>query len=227
MRNCIRLILITVVLSLSAVCVISCGEGGGRRQTDEVCGCMERSCLEARLGDYMSTFPQSQLRDVYKFCFQDFFGLEHLLSDSLAALRYIESEMAYADSADWQLPLFHYPLLDSHYVRFDINYVRQGVIPADKLVSAMLKSVGKSSFGSEDLERWKKCWGDILSVLQDMGDKRPLCFDEDRATIDSLFAGGHYALHHSKLYNATYRQHYRIVSSEVFQSDLLPLIGEE
>ena len=177
-----------------------------------------------RLQAYMDTYPQSQLRDVYKYCFQDRFGLEHLLSDSMSAVRYLEYELQNADTADWHYPLFHYPTLYGNYVRVDINYVRKGIVPMGVMVSAMLRSTdGIEPVGEEDVEAWRKEWGNLREVLLDI---RPLpCnFVEDSEVIDALLASGKYAVHHSAQFNKTYHQHYRIVRSDVFEHLLMPYI---
>lgn len=178
--------------------------------------------VTARLQDYMNRFPQSQLCDVYKFCFQDCFGIEHLLTDSMAAVRYIEYEMNNADTADWQQPLFHYSLLNGNYVRVDIGYVRKGIIPLGTLVSAMLRSSTPVDY---DADKWREQWHSILDILQEITPK-PLNYDEDYRLIEQTIDSGKYALHHSRLFNATYRQHYRIVRRDVFEEMLLPLIGK-
>ena len=176
---------------------------------------------ECRLCLYMHCYPQSQLRDVYKYCFQDYFGLEHLMSDSLAAVRYIEAEIRSADSTDWQRPLFYYPLLKNNYVRVDIGYVRQGIIPLATMVSAMLQSSQPVDY---DAGQWHKRWQSLLALLNNPHCKKPLNYDEDYQLIEQTIKSGKYALHHSRLFNETYRQHYRIVRRDVFEQMLLPLI---
>lgn len=178
---------------------------------------------ECRLSLYMQRYPQSQLRDVYKYCFQDYFGLEHLLSDSLAAVRYIEAEIRSADSTDWQQPLFYYPLLKNNYVRVDINYVRQGIIPLGTLVSAMLHSSQPVDY---DAEQWHDRWQSLLQLLNNPNCKKPLNYEEDYQLIEQVIKSGKYAIHHSRLFNETYHQHYRIIRCDVFEWMLLPLIIE-
>lgn len=178
------------------------------------------------LQDYMWRYPQSQLRDVYKFCFQDYFGLEHIMSDSIAAIRYIESEIANTDPSHWQHPPFVYPLtLKGDYVRVDINYVRLGVIPIGTLVSAMLHSNRKNTDDIAMLSMWKERWSSLLRCLEDVY-PRPLNFESDREYIDKLLSEGGYALHHSELFNKTYQQHYRIVRRDVFIRLLAPLLNK-
>lgn len=176
---------------------------------------------ECRLSLYLQCYPQSQLRDVYKYCFQDYFGLEHLLSDSMAAVRYIEYELNNSDPSDWQRPLFYYPLLRNNYVRVDINYVRQGIIPLGTLVSAMLRSSQPADY---DAQQWHSRWQSLLQLLENPNIPQPLNYDEDYQLIEQTIKSGQYALHHSRLFNETYRQHYRIIRRDVFEQLLLPLI---
>lgn len=177
-----------------------------------------------KLQAYMDRFPQSQLRDVYKFCFQDVFGVEHLLTDSLGAVRYIEYELSHSDTADWLQPLFYYPTgMNGNYIRIDINYVRKGIIPMPVFVSAMLRSAQRHEPVS--LEQWRMQWPKIESCMRLLA-PRPDNWEADSATIAQMLANGQYALHHSARYNAAYRQHYRIVRSDIFAAELLPYIQE-
>jgi len=184
------------------------------------------SCRHADdpLQRYMDTYPQSQLCDVYKFCFQDFFGLEHLMTDSSAAAAYIEAELANADSTDWQRPPFAYYLIDSNFVRVDINFIRQGRLSVDDMVNAMILSNNGKHADQDALATWRVKWDDIMLRLRSVK-PRPLNFEADSAMIQELLDSGHYAMHHSELFNRTYRQHYRIVRRDVFESRLLPLIN--
>ena len=225
-------LLLLLLLSSRYQCVVAQSEVGldlGKQsapvvdiQHDYCEGLGFQEQIACRLERYLSFFPQSQLCDVYKYCFQDFFGLEHLLTDSVSAARYIEYEISHADTADWQLSRFYYGLLLNNYVRVDIGYVREGIIPLGTLVSAMLKSTVSVDY---DNEMWRERWHQILDILQTL-DSKPLNYDEDYKLIEKTIDAGKYALHHSRLFNATYHQHYRIVRRDVFEEILLPLIGE-
>lgn len=181
--------------------------------------------IHCKMQDYMTVFPQSQLRDVYKFCFQDFFGLEHIMSDSAGAVRYIEYELSHSDTNDWDRPLFYYPLtIVNNYVRVDLNYVRKGIIPIGLMVTAMLQSGRPHDVDEKTmLDQWKSLWQLIVQCLDDV-EPRPLNFEDDSLMIDQQLSSGQYAVHHSRLFNETYRQHYRIIRRDVFDRLLLPLI---
>lgn len=177
---------------------------------------------------YMDTFPESDLRDLYKFMFQGYFGPEHLITDSMGAVNYIRYEMEHADSADWEMPLFYYPtgMLGS-YIRVDINYVRKGIVPMENFVSALLRSAAASTqhdrSKTESFDYWKRFWQHYLPQIATLV-PRPGNFEADSLAIAQTLEAGQYAVHHSSRYNVAYRQHYRIIRRDIFEKEILPLI---
>ncbi len=173
---------------------------------------------------YMEKFPQSDLRDLYKFLFQGYFGPEHIISDSMGAVDYINYEIEHADPADWDSPLFYYPVgLLGEYIRVDVNYVRRGIIPMGSMVSALLRSAKPLGNNRVSLDFWKRCWQMVIEQLPSL---KPLPgnIEADSTAIVQTLASGNYAVHHSRRYNAAYRQHYRIVRHDIFETELLPFI---
>lgn len=182
--------------------------------------------LQPMVQVYMDRFPESDLRDLYKYCFQDFFGPEHLISDSLGAANYIEYELTHSDVDDWKQPLFFYPLgLMGNYVRVDINYVKQGIIPMDVFVSALLRGCDEVPSGGEKMDYWKNLWERIAATAM-MVTPRPGNWEADSKAIAEILADGRYALHHSSRFNSSYRQHYRIIRADIFERELLPLLSK-
>ena len=106
-------------------------------------------CPEA-LMQYTRSYPQAEPQDLYKLVFQDLYGPGHLLTDSAAAVRYISKEVAEMDDhvypdvlgeqGIYPFPLYEYTLCDSNFVRVNLVLVKRGIIPLDKLVSALLRS---------------------------------------------------------------------------------------
>ncbi|MBR5440515.1 MAG: hypothetical protein IKV37_03025, partial [Prevotella sp.] len=45
----------------------------------------------------LSGYPESRLIDLYKSCFQDFMGPEHLISDTQSAKAYLDEELTTDD----------------------------------------------------------------------------------------------------------------------------------
>ena len=205
----------TLIIIFITLFFFSCCQSGNNSSTQQ----FDSSTVQM-VQDYMTKFPQSQLCDVYKFFFQDVFGPEHLVDDSATVEQYILSEIANADTSDWSEPLFIYPVgMHGNFVRVDLNYVRQGIIPSDWLAVAFVKS-SKGWLVNKDssLTEWKKQWSEIQSCARFIK-PQPKNFEEDSAAIAEALNQGRYALHHSELYNNTYHQHYRIIRKDLLVFD--------
>ena len=104
------------------------------QQRDTACG----SCAELLLA-YTEQYPEADPTDLYKLVFQDLYGPGHLLTDSTAALRYINAELeAMTDSSSF--PIYEYTLCDSHFVRVNLSLVQDGIVSAEQLADAMVRS---------------------------------------------------------------------------------------
>ena len=69
------------------------------------------------MGAYMRRFPEAQLRDVYKSCFQDVYGPGHIIKDSAQCAQYVEQELQYSDTGDHRFPDYEYTGVEGNYVR--------------------------------------------------------------------------------------------------------------
>lgn len=96
------------------------------------------SCADALMA-YTEQYPEAEPTDLYKLVFQDLYGPGHLLTDSTAALRYINAELAEMDS-NGGMPLYEYTLCDSNFVRVNLSLVQDGIITAEQLADAMVRS---------------------------------------------------------------------------------------
>ena len=172
-----------------------------------------------RLQDYMNEFPQSDLCDVYKFCFQDVFGPAHLTIDSLSALKHIEDELAKSKTLGG--PDYQYAGCEGNYVRVNLRLVKDGKLSAAKLVECIRKSVEPPH--PMTIEEWKYRWSQLENILVNMKPS-PGHFTLDSESIESLLERGGYTVHHSYLFNSTYNFRYRIVRRDVFEKEILPLL---
>ena len=53
---------------------------------------------------------------------------------------------------------------------------------------------------------------------------KKLAIPADAKAIKEMLATGHYAVHHSRLYNEHYAPHYRIIAKDIFEREILPLL---
>lgn len=99
-------------------------------------------CPEALIR-YAEQYPAAEPTDLYKLVFQDLYGPGHLITDSLAAVRYISKEvdeMADPRPNGTPFPLYEYTLCDSNFVRVNLLLVKWNKISLKQLVSAVLRS---------------------------------------------------------------------------------------
>lgn len=169
-----------------------------------------KSVVEGMLKKY----PDSQLRDIYKSFFQDRFGPGHLVSDTMAARRYLHSELMEMEES--AMPYYEPAGAGENYYRVSLAVIRDDVISEDEFFHAFLESAGKVTFPT--IEDWTAEWNDILKVIPTDLEN----YGADKAMIDSVLSSGDYAVHHSRRFNASYHPHYRLIDKSTFQRLLLP-----
>ena len=73
----------------------------------------------------METYPESRLLDIYKSCFQDYMGAEHLVSDSERVKAYLDQELE-TTRLDELMPWYYESCgIDSNYYRVSIRAIKE------------------------------------------------------------------------------------------------------
>ena len=88
----------------------------------------ERSSGMGGAQGQMQTYPKSRLLDIYKSCFQDFMGAEHLVADRERVKAYLDEELATTRLEDMQPWYFEPCGTDSCYYRISIRVVMEGIV---------------------------------------------------------------------------------------------------
>ncbi len=202
-----RRIVYTIMLIFTCVCATA--------QTQCVDTLRVRLAVERMVKD----FPHSTLQDIYKSFFQDNFGPGHAVPDSAQATAWLRNELAKVDRLD--VPLYEPTGYKGNYYRVSLATVVGGKVQADALLSAFLRSV--RAVQPSEVEVWAKEWEQIEGIIATMELYLPN-YDADAAAIKEMLATGHYAVHHSRLYNEHYAPHYRIIAKEIFEKEILPLL---
>ena len=197
----------TLLLLIAFVCA--------HAQTKCVDAANVRSAVERMMADY----PHSTLQDIYKSFFQDNFGPGHAVPDSAQAASWLRGELAKVERLDVQL--YEPTGYNGNYYRVSLAAVVGGKVLADALLSAFLRSVRAVQPG--EVEAWVQEWAQIESVIAAMELQLP-GYDADAKAIKEMLATGHYAVHHSHLYNEHYEPHYRIIAKDIFEKEILPLL---
>ena len=169
----------------------------------------------------IETYPKSRLLDIYKSCFQDYMGAEHLVSDRQRVKAYLDEELQ-STSLDSLMTWLYEPCgVDGRYVRVSIRAIKEGLIKEDMLLDAFIRSANTSERPS--VESWRDRWHVIIGTIDQMQLQLPN-FDKDKQFIESILSAGKYAISHSPEYREAYHPHYRIVEKGIFEREIKPWI---
>ena len=172
----------------------------------------------------METYPELRLLDIYKSCFQDYMGAEHLVTDSERVKAYLDEELA-TTSLDDLLPWSYEPCgIDSNYYRVSIRTIKENSISEEMLLDAFVRSA--NSVERPSVESWRDRWHVIIGTIDQMNLALPH-YEEDKQFIDSVLSVGKYAISHSPEYREAYRPHYRIVEKGIFEREIKPRIDRK
>lgn len=177
--------------------------------------------IEAFINRQMTNYPKSHLLDIYKSCFQDYMGAEHLMADRVRVKAYLDEELNITHIV--KLPTWYYEPcgFEGRYVRVSLRVIKEGVVAEDKLLDVFIRSANGSKRPS--VKSWKRKWRKIIGAIDSMSLSLP-DYDKEKVFIDSVLSVGKYAISHSPDYRETYHPHYRIVERGIFEAELRPLL---
>ena len=179
--------------------------------------------IEGFVNRQLQIYPKSRLLDIYKSCFQDYMGAEHLVSDRQRVKAYLDEELN-TTSLDDLMPWYYEPCgIDSSYYRVSIRAIKEGLISEDQLLDAFIRSACSETRPS--VESWSERWHKMIGTIDQMKLDLPN-YQEDKQFIDSVLSVGKYAISHSPDYREAYRPHYRIVERSIFEKELLLQLRE-
>ena len=177
--------------------------------------------IEGFVNRQMQNYPKSRLLDIYKSCFQDYMGAEHLVSDRQRVKAYLDEELN-TTSLDNLMPWYYEPCgIDSSYYRVSIKAIKEVFITEDQLLDAFIRSANSETRPS--VESWSDRWHMIIGTIDQMKLDMPN-YQEDKQLIDSVLSVGKYAISHSPDYREAYNPHYRIIERSIFEKEIKHLI---
>ena len=153
-------------------------------------------------------YPMATLQDIYKTCYQDFFGAEHLMNDTAMARKYINMELEQCRDTDLTLmPKFEPTGFRHRFTRINMRCVVDGTLTEDELLFMFINAAGKDNAFSDD---WYSEWLKIETIALEVN---PEWEDRDLQNELREAAEGNYAVRHSDEFRENYNPHYRIVRS--------------
>ena len=180
--------------------------------------------VEGFINRQMQTYPKSRLLDIYKSCFQDYMGAEHLVSDRQRVKAYLDEELN-TTSLDDLMPWYYEPCgIDSCYYCVSIRAIKESLVSEDLMFNAFIRSANSEKRPS--VESWSERWHKIIGTIDQMKLDMPN-YQEDKQFIDSVLSSGKYAISHSPDYREAYHPHYRIVERNIFEKEIKSLIDKK
>ena len=181
--------------------------------------CNQQSDTADAIRRMIEQHPQMTMQDVYKSFYQDRFGPGHMIGDTAAFNKYSRYELAVAATDSVPNPYYEPVGAQGRYIRVYLRCVNEGLIPADLLFDAFLRSTVPAQ---QPKQSWEEEWSDIEQTARELG---VTASDEDCEALRQA-AKDEQAVHHSDTYRNAYHPHYRIVRRDIFENELKPLIEQ-
>lgn len=151
-------------------------------------------------------YPQATLQDVYKTCYQDFFGAEHLLKDTAMAHNYLMSEIAACKDENLSAMPDYEPTGFRHrFTRVNLSLIHAGQLSESELFSRFVDAAGQNNAYSDN---WSAEWQQIETIALE---KHPQWQDSALQAELRHAASVPCAVRHSEAFRNAYHPHYRIV----------------
>lgn len=203
-----RLLQLFLILTL----FISCESLSAQKKNFE-------SAVRIAVETQMRNYPKSTLKDIYKNFFQDKYGPGHLVADTSRAGNYIREEMASYTDCDGEIA--EPTGWEGNFYRVNLSVIKENKIAYPIFFDAFIRSV--NGIKPMPVEEWTKEWREIEKIIEKMNLELPN-YVADKKDIEKNLQEGNYVGHHSKLFEQTYSPHYRIISKQIFEEELKPLL---
>ena len=162
---------------------------------------IRQMCLELH-----SRYPQATLQDVYKTCYQDYFGAEHLMTDTAAARMYLHRELEECRDMDLSFMPKQEPTGFRHrFTRINLSSVVAGELTENQLLERFIGAAGSDNAFGQD---WAMEWEEIVKIALQVC---PEWSDPELQSELQKAAQNKQAVRHSEAFRTAYHPHYRIV----------------
>lgn len=167
-----------------------------------------------------ATYPKATLQDVYKSFFQEHFGPSHLIPDTATVRYYLTRELV---EYNQETVLYYEPTgAEGHYVRVYLSAIADSLITVEQLFDAFVRS---SAPLEQPAIEWQTKWAFVVEVAAQSGIRFDN-FEEDAELLREASLKDQ-EMRHSRVYNATYHPHYRIIRRDIFDNEIKPRIAKK
>ncbi len=166
----------------------------------------EENAIRTMCTEISERYPQATLQDVYKTCFQDFFGAEHLLKDTAMAHNYLLSEIAACKDENLSAMPDYEPTGFRHrFTRVNLSLIHAGQLSESELFSRFVEAAGTNNAFSDN---WSEEWQRIEKIALEV---HPAWTDTILQAALQFAASTASPVRHSEAFRNAYHPHYRIV----------------
>ena len=156
--------------------------------------------------DLHTRYPQATLQDIYKTCYQDYFGAEHLLTDTASARKYLRLELDECRETDMSAMPNEEPTGFRHrFSRINLSNVVNGKLTEQQLLTMFIEAAAKDNAYGDD---WAGEWDRIVTIALQVN---PSWRDPELMAELQEAAKANCAVRHSEAFRKAYNPHYRIV----------------
>lgn len=169
-------------------------------------------------------YPAATLQDIYKTCYQDFFGAEHLMRDTAAARYYLHEELEACRDQDLSsMPLREPTGFRHRFVRINLQNIFDGTVTEDELLRLFIAAASSNNASSANSastnagsgnafsDDWPREWQLIETIALEV---HPSWADEELQQALRQAADLRRAVRHSDPFRAAYHPHYRIIRNQ-------------
>jgi hypothetical protein len=169
----------------------------------------EEQAIRSMCEEIVQRYPQATLQDVYKTCFQAFFGAEHLLSDTAAAHQYLKAEIAATEVQDLSaMPKYEPTGFRHRFMRANLSLVHSGEMSEDELFARFAEAAGTNNAFSD---KWEEEWQTIETIALEV---QPTWADSTLQNELRYAASVQSPVRHSETFRQAYHPHYRIIVNQ-------------
>lgn len=169
----------------------------------------EEAAIRSMCEEIAKNYPQATLQDVYKTCFQDFFGAEHLLRDTAAAHQYLKAEIAATEAQDLSaMPKYEPTGFRHRFTRVNLSLVHSGEMSENELFARFAEAAGTNSAFSD---KWEEEWAKVEAIAVEV---QPAWADSALQTELRYAASVSSPVRHSETFRQAYHPHYRIIVNQ-------------
>ncbi len=156
----------------------------------------------------VENYPKATLQDVYKTCYQDYFGAGHIVSDTTAAHQYLSAEIAACADADMGgIPSTEPTGFRHRFVRVNLSEILNGTMSEEELFAHFVAAANQSNALGDN---WASEWQQIETIAIAI---QPEWADSVLQENLHMAASRNGAVRHSDAFRNAYNPHYRIIQN--------------